>query len=73
MKKIDIDVLPPGPPGFVVQSFSEIRDVICPIFIQFLLLTSKRLDFQDFYKAVLIKNKNSLSKTAKYKLIFLPT
>jgi hypothetical protein len=44
--------------SFVVQSFAEIRDVICPIFVQFPLLTSKRLDFQDFHKAVLIKNKN---------------
>ena len=43
--------------SFVVQDFSQIRDIICPIFVQFPLLTSKKLDFQDFHKAVLIKNK----------------
>lgn len=57
--------------SFVVQNFSDIRDVICPIFLQFPLLTSKRLDFQDFHKAVLIKNKNHLSNTDKNRIIFL--
>jgi hypothetical protein len=57
--------------SFVVQSYTEIRDVICPIFIQYPLLTSKRLDFQDFYKAVLIKNKNQLSLTDKNKITLL--
>lgn len=57
--------------SFVVQNFTEIKDVICPIFIQFPLLTSKRLDFQDFHKAVLIKNKNYLSDTDKERIISL--
>lgn len=57
--------------SFVVQDFIEIRDVICPIFIQFPLLTSKNLDFQDFYKAVLIKNKKNLSIGDKEKIISL--
>lgn len=57
--------------SFVVQSFTEIRDVICPIFVQYPLLTSKNLDFQDFHKAVLIKNKNQLSLTDKNKIILL--
>jgi len=57
--------------SFVVQNFIEIRDIICPIYIEFPLLTSKKLDFQDFYKAVLIKNKKILSKADKEKIIFL--
>jgi hypothetical protein len=57
--------------SFVVQNFSDIRDVICPIFVQFPLLTCKRLDFQDFYKAVLIKNKNHLSHADKNRIILL--
>ena len=57
--------------SFVVQDFSQIRDIICPIFVQFPLLTSKKLDFQDFYKAVLIKNKNHLSDSDKNKIILL--
>ena len=61
--------------SFVVQDFSQIRDIICPIFVQFPLLTSKKLDFQDFHKAVLIKNKNHLSphmrESDKNKIILL--
>jgi hypothetical protein len=56
---------------FVVQDFSDIKNVICPIFEKFPLLTSKRLDFQDFHKAVLIKNRNNLSNTDKERIIFL--
>ena len=61
--------------SFVVQDFSQIRDIICPIFVQFPLLTSKKLDFQDFHKAVLIKNKNKnhLSDADKNKIILLKT
>lgn len=59
--------------SFVVQDFTEIRDVICPIFLQYPLLTSKKLDFQDFHKAVFIKNKTHLSLTRidKEKIILL--
>ena len=44
--------------AFVVQNFSEIKDVLCPIFINFPLHTSKKLDFQDFYTAILLKAKS---------------
>ena len=57
--------------SFVVQVLSHIKDIKCPIFVQFPLLTSKKLDFQNFYKAVLIKNKNHLSDAAKNKIILL--
>ncbi|KAJ3213411.1 hypothetical protein HK099_007407 [Clydaea vesicula] len=57
--------------SFVVQDFTEIKDVICPIFLQYPLLTSKNLDFKDFYKAIIIKNKNNLSLTDKEKIILL--
>ena len=55
--------------AFVVQSFSELKDVLCPIFINFPLHTSKKLDFQDFYAALFIKanckngNLSDLDKT----------
>ncbi len=32
--------------AFVVQSFSELKDVLCPIFTNFPLHTSKKLDFR---------------------------
>lgn len=57
--------------SFIVQDFAAIRDVICPIFLKYPLLTSKNLDFQDFYQAVLIKNKKNLSKVDKDKIISL--
>ena len=59
--------------SFVVQEFSHIKDILCPVFVQFPLLTSKKLDFQDFHKAVLIKNKNKthLSDINKNKIILL--
>lgn len=57
--------------SFVVQDFTEIRDVICPIFIEFPLITSKNLDFQDFNQAVLLKNKKFLSQLDKDKIISL--
>ena len=41
--------------SFVVQNFNDIKNVICPIFIAYPLLTNKRLDFKDFYEAVMIK------------------
>jgi hypothetical protein len=61
--------------SFVVQDFSDIKDILCPVFVQFPLLTSKNLDFQDFHKAVLIKNKTGravhLSDINKNKIILL--
>lgn len=64
------------PPGrnrcsFVVQDFASIRDVICPIFVQYPLITSKILDFQDFHKAVILKNKSHLSDADKKHIIYL--
>ena len=44
--------------AFVVQDFSELKDVLCPIFKNFPLHTSKKLDYEDFYKAILIKAKS---------------
>jgi hypothetical protein len=58
--------------AFVVQSFSELKDVLCPIFLNFPLHTSKNLDFQDFYKAILLKanSKNeNLSDSDKGKIL----
>ena len=57
--------------SFVVQDFSQIKNILCPLFVQFPLLTSKKLDFQDFHKAVLIKNKNHLSDADKNRIILL--
>ncbi|KAG0122699.1 hypothetical protein HOY82DRAFT_641443 [Tuber indicum] len=50
--------------SFLVQDFSEIKDVICPIFLQFPLLTN-------FHQAVLIKNKKFLSNIDKNRIISL--
>ncbi len=58
--------------AFVVQSFSELKDVLCPIFTNFPLHTSKKLDFQDFYVAILIKAKSkngNLSDLDKEKIL----
>lgn len=58
--------------AFVVQNFSELKDVLCPIFINFPLHTSKKLDFQDFYTAILIKAKSkngNISDSDKEKIL----
>lgn len=58
--------------AFVVQSFSELKDVICPIFQSFPLHTSKKLDFLDFNTAILIKAKSingNLSDSDKGKIL----
>ena len=47
--------------SFIVEKYDDIRNVISPLFKSYPLHTSKRLDFEDFNKAVLIKdyiNKN---------------
>lgn len=41
--------------SFVVQDFYDIRDTICTIFLTYKLQTNKKLDFEDFYSAVVIK------------------
>lgn len=58
--------------AFIIQSFSELKDVLCPIFFQFPLHTTKKLDFQDFYSAILIKaksNSGNLSNSDKEKIL----
>lgn len=57
--------------SYVVQDFTGIINVICPIFLKFPLLTSKRFDFSDFYQAVQLKNKKNLSAADKDKIISL--
>lgn len=54
--------------SFIVESYSDIKNVICPIFKSFPLHTSKKLDFENFYEAVLIKNNNKLSDTDMEKI-----
>lgn len=47
--------------SFIAEKYADIKNVICPILKSFPLHTSKKLDFEDFNKAVLIKdytNKN---------------
>jgi hypothetical protein len=58
--------------AFVVQKFSDIKDVLCPIFINFPLHTTKKLDFQDFYTAILIKancSNGNLSESDKERIL----
>ena len=43
--------------SFVIERYEDIKDVICVIFKNFPLHTSKKLDFEDFYQAVLVKDK----------------
>ena len=58
--------------SFIVQDFTEIKYVICALFNKFPLYTSKRLDFEDFYKAVIIKDNNhNLSDVDKERIINL--
>jgi hypothetical protein len=45
--------------AFIVEKHEDIKNIICPIFNTFPLHTSKRLDFEDFYKAFLIKDSAS--------------
>jgi LAGLIDADG endonuclease len=59
--------------SFIVEKYADIRNVICPIFNSYPLHTSKRLDFEDFNKAVLIKDSinKKLSKTDMERIIYL--
>lgn len=61
--------------SFIVEKYDDIRNIICPFFKKYPLLrsTKKKLDFEDFNKAVLIKdyiNKN-LSEAELETIIFL--
>lgn len=57
--------------SFIVEKYSDIKNVICPIFKSFPLHTKKRLDFENFYEAVLIKDKKNLSNADMERIIFL--
>lgn len=58
--------------SFTVDNYAEIKNVICPIFKNFALHTSKKLDFENFYQAVFIKKyKENLSNLDKEKIIDL--
>lgn len=50
--------------NFIVDKHVDILNVICPLFNRYPLHTSKRLDFEDFNQAVLIKDKtNQVNKS----------
>lgn len=53
--------------SFIVENFADIKNVICPLFRAFPLHTSKKLDFEDFCRAVLIKDhiKKNLSEAER--------
>lgn len=60
--------------AFVVEKFTELKNVLCPIFENFPLHTTKKLDFQDFYRAILIKANSingNLSCSDKEKILSL--
>jgi hypothetical protein len=58
--------------SYIIQDYEEIKNVICPIFKAFPLHTSKRLDFENFFQAVFIKdNKKKLSNTDMSKIVSL--
>ena len=59
--------------SFIVENYTDIKNVICPLFNRSCLHTSKRLDFEDFDKAVLIKDyiKKNLSDVEMERIISL--
>ncbi len=59
--------------SFVVQNFDDIKYVIWPIFKSFPLHTNKKLDFDDFYKAVMIKGETGedVTQVDKEKILSL--
>ncbi len=59
--------------SYVVEKFEDIKNVICPLFRAFSLYTSKRLDFEDFDKAVQIKGnvKKILSDSERERILTL--
>jgi hypothetical protein len=57
--------------SFIVEDITSIT-TICSIFNKYPLHTSKKLDFNNFYEAFLIKTKNkNLSDTNKEKILSL--
>lgn len=57
--------------SFVIERYEDIKDVICVIFKNFPLHTSKKLDFEDFYQAVLVKDKKNLSNAELDRILSL--
>lgn len=57
--------------SYIIQDYEQIKSVICPIFSAFPLHTSKRLDFEIFFKAVFIKDNKKLSNTDMSKIVSL--
>lgn len=59
--------------SFIVENYTDIKNVICPLFNSFHLHTSKRLDFEDFNEAVLIKDyiKKNISDVEMARIISL--
>lgn len=49
--------------SFVVQDYDQIKYILCPIFLHFPLQTNKRLDFDSFYEAILIKEEKGNNLT----------
>ena len=50
---------------FQVNKHEEIKNIIIPLFDQIPLLTTKALDFEDFKKAFILKDSNSLKDRAQ--------
>src|SRR5690606_13679047 len=55
--------------AFTVEKYEDIKNVICPLFKAFPLHTSKKLDFEDFYKAVQDHIKKDLSDSEREKIL----
>lgn len=52
--------------------YEEIKNIICPIFKEYQLQTNKRLDFNDFYKVVIIKKEKGNKLTQSEKSLIQP-
>lgn len=57
--------------SFIVEKYSDIKNVICPLFKSYPLHTSKKLDFVNFYEAVHIKDKKNLSNAHMQRITFI--
>jgi hypothetical protein len=54
-----------------VSNYGDIKNVVCSIFNTFPLHTSKRLDFENFYEAVSIKDKKNFSNAEMERIMYL--
>jgi hypothetical protein len=58
--------------SFVVQDIDSIKDIIIPIFKSFPLQTNKRLDFNDFYEAIIMREKGKkLTDSERDKILLI--